>query len=131
MLIGLIALTVIAAIALAERSARSITVAVWIVGSAYAILDFGIVARLLSHGRPDELIALACGLAVAAGMLVHRRRPVLAAGLLMAGALGLAAGFGGAPLSTAIAILLVAALIGPAPALLTGGALIRGPRRLA
>ena len=52
MLIGLIALTVIAAIALAERSARSITVAVWIVGSAYAIVELGVAeVRLTSDIR--------------------------------------------------------------------------------
>jgi hypothetical protein len=88
------------------------------------------------------LAAFACALAVVTGTLVHRSHPAIAAGLLTAGAsviaigyglllADLAIGFGGAPLSTAVVILLVAALIIPAPALLTGVALIRGPRRLA
>jgi hypothetical protein len=141
----LVLLTVAAIVALAKRSPRGITVAVWVVGSTYAIVGFGITAALLAHGIQPflrltalGLPGLACGLAAATATLVHRRHPVLAAGLLMAGAFVIAAGvgflaaglaaWGGDSVNGVVVVGVVATLIAFGPALLTGVALIRGPK---
>jgi hypothetical protein len=134
----LVVFTASAVVALAKRSPRGISVAVWIVGGAYAVFALGVAAVLLAHGDEFGLAALAAGLAVATGAIVHRSRPVLGAGSLMAGAFVVAAGIGFVAaglaawgedsLTTVIVAGLIAALIAFVPGLLTGVALIRGPR---
>jgi hypothetical protein len=135
----LVVLSVTAVIVMATRSRRGITVTVWIVGGAYAIFGFAVAVFLFVHDEQLWLAALACALAAAAGPAVHRSRPVLAAGSLMAGAFVIAAGpgvvvaglvaWGENSLTTVLVAGLVATLIVFVPALLTGVALIRGPRR--
>src|SRR5262249_37357121 len=92
--IGIVVLTVIAVFALAKRSRRGITATVWIVGGAYALLAFGLAAQLILHGSEFGLAALGSGLAATTGILVHRSRPAIGAGLLMVGGLVLAGGIG-------------------------------------
>ena len=111
---------------------------VWIVGSAYAILGSGFAVALLSRDHHWQAsIPLGGTLAVATGALVHRSRPVLGAGLLMAGAfvIGLVAGswviatrvdWFTSSSGALIFYWLVVTLIASGPALLTGSALIRG-----
>jgi hypothetical protein len=135
----LVLLTATGVIALARRSPRGITVTVWIVGGAYAIFGVGTGVVLFAHGGALGLAALSSGLAAATGVVIHRRRPMLGAGSLMAGGFAIAAGiglvsagltaWGDSSTRTVIVAGLVAALIAFAPALLTGVALIRGPKR--
>ena len=111
---------------------------VWIVGSAYAILGSGFAVALLSRDHHWQAsIPLGGTLAVATGALVHRSRPVLGAGLLMAGAFVIALVVGllviafGEDIFTAspdqlIFDWLVVTLIASGPASGTGSALIRG-----
>ena len=106
---------------------------VWIVGSAYAILGSGIAVAVSSPGHHWlASIPLGGALAVATGALVHRSRPVLGAGLLMAGAfvialvVGLLVNIFTASPGQLIFDWLVVTLIASGPALLTGSALIRG-----
>ena len=117
---------------------------VWMVGSAYAILGSGIAVAVLSRGHYwpsrghywQRSIPLGGALAVATGALVHRSRPVLGAGLLMAGAFAIALvavgllviavdPFTVSP-GAAITYWLVVTLIASGPAFGTGSALIRG-----
>jgi len=119
-------------------------IAAWIVGTAYVALSSAIAVTLLRRDSADTAhtigwCLLACALAIAIGVLVHHRFPRLGAGLLMSGALVLAAGAGlvaaflAAWSEPAGAVMvawgLFAALLVASPALLTGVAVIRGRSR--